>query len=232
MRRIMMLDRARQNTVPAINQVSQKSLVRICNREGAKLNVLFVGNSITYHEIKSEIGWFGSWGMAASSAEEDYVHQTVKMLEKHFGNVSFAIAQLAQWELTFDAIGEEWKNDYRDIMHFKADVVVIRMGENIPEHKISIAQNYIHGMINFFSQGCRQIIVTDCFWQRKQLDQMISELCDECGYTYCCISDLQNDERTMALGMYEHEGVAIHPSDYGMRQIARRISEKVNKKDD
>ena len=36
-----------------------------------ELRVMFLGNSITYHEPKEEIGWYGSWGMAASSKESD-----------------------------------------------------------------------------------------------------------------------------------------------------------------
>ena len=36
--------------------------------------VLFVGNSITLHSARPEIGWHGDWGMAASDAAHDYLH--------------------------------------------------------------------------------------------------------------------------------------------------------------
>ena len=37
------------------------------------------------------------------------------------------------------------------------------------------------------------------------------------------ISDLEKDEKTMALGCYEHKGICVHPSDFGMKCIADRI---------
>ena len=41
-------------------------------------------------------------------------------------------------------------------------------------------------------------------------------------------SDLELDERTMAKGLFEHAGVAAHPSDYGMQCISDRIMGKIN----
>ena len=49
------------------------------------LKILFVGNSISRHAPKPEVGWTGDWGMAASEAEKDYLHLIVaKIKEKSF----------------------------------------------------------------------------------------------------------------------------------------------------
>jgi hypothetical protein len=60
-------------------------------------------------------------------------------------------------------------------------------------------------------------IYNDCF----------KEVAEEKGHTFCHLTDLEEDERTMALGLFEHKGVAGHPGDYGMQCIADRILEKI-----
>lgn len=50
-----------------------------------------MGNSISKHGEKPDIGWNNSLGMAASCEENDYVHKTVSMLENDGYKVSFCI---------------------------------------------------------------------------------------------------------------------------------------------
>lgn len=46
------------------------------------------------------------------------------------------------------------------------------------------------------------------------------------GYPFVALSDLfANDKTNAAIGLFENEGVANHPSDKGMRNIAARILE-------
>ena len=102
-------------------------------------------------------------------------------------------------------------------------------GENIPTEKLDVAdtRNSIEDMIAFFGAGCRQIIVTDCFWRRSPLDELLQKICREKGYTFCKISDIYEEPKSMALNEYENESVALHPFDYGMRKIAERIAQSV-----
>ena len=72
-----------------------------------------------------------------------------------------------------------------------------------------------------------RVIVTDNFWSIEALNKAFKEVSDENGYTFCSISDLEQDERTMAKGLFKHEGVSVHPGDYGMECIAQRILEKI-----
>ena len=53
-----------KNNVSALRQIQNKNRVEIVDNAG-KTRVLFVGNSITRHEPKPEIGWINDWGMAA-----------------------------------------------------------------------------------------------------------------------------------------------------------------------
>ena len=45
-------------------------------------NILAIGNSITLHPVCSY--WWGSWGMAASSIDKDYVHQVQAGLSQKY----------------------------------------------------------------------------------------------------------------------------------------------------
>ena len=67
-----------ENIVPSTNQNSEN--VFLYPNEKAKIKILFMGNSITKHAKKPEIGWNNDCGMAASSVENDYVHQIVKKI--------------------------------------------------------------------------------------------------------------------------------------------------------
>ena len=71
-----------------------------------------------------------------------------------------------------------------------------------------------------------KVVMTDMFWYANYNDA-IREIAEERGYTFCHITDLEEDERTMAKGLFEHKGVAAHPGDFGMQCLADRIIAKI-----
>nr|HPJ23025.1 hypothetical protein [Clostridia bacterium] len=67
--------------------------------------ILFVGNSITWHPVKEEIGWLNEWGMAASSDDNDYVHITMRKIYERFPGAEYKIAWAVAWEREYwDAV--------------------------------------------------------------------------------------------------------------------------------
>ena len=70
-----------KNTVSAKGQLKENEYVTYIHGSGEGVRILFVGNSITLHGRKDEIGWTRVCGMAASEAEKDYVH-LLKIKEK------------------------------------------------------------------------------------------------------------------------------------------------------
>lgn len=219
---------AAENTVKAVGQIDVNKFVSIFKRGGDK-RVLFFGNSITRHEPNAEIGWHGDWGMAASSREKDYVHLVVAELDKKFGKVDYCIAQGAMWEWEYKRSEEVLSEYYSAVKEFDPHIIVIRIGENVTAKKhleadckpgFRVAVDYLVG------KSAEKVVITDMFWYSVYND-VFKEVCLEKGYTFCHLTDLENDDRTMALGLFEHKGVAAHPGDFGMQCIADRILEKI-----
>lgn len=217
------------NNVSAQNQLNGNPNITYERNEGG-LKVLFVGNSITRHGYKADIGWYGDWGMAASSKDKDYVHRTIAMLEEKYGKIDACITQGAAWERDYFEAEKTLSERYGEARDFGAELVIIRIGENMPKGSAPACKPQFDKMIKFFaSRENAKVIVTDSFWRNDDRDGMIREIAEENGYTFCHICDLEEDESNMAIGLFEHKGVARHPSDLGMERIAKKIVESYDK---
>jgi hypothetical protein len=216
------------NTVPAAGQLKGDGFVRFHYTDGAKLNVLFVGNSITLHGVKPEIGWYGDWGMAASKEENDYVHRLVDKLARNGTPVNFCIAQAAEWERAY------WDGDgfktYEGARAFAADIIIVRIGENT-RLEMTERYDYAKGLdkfIKFFkSKATARVIITDLFWPSEVLNTATRLVAEGNGYALVHISDLGARVDMKAVGLFENGGVAAHPGDKGMEYIAERIFQRI-----
>ena len=216
------------NTVSSANQLSDSDKTSFGGGEGLK--VLFIGNSITRHGILESIGWYTDCGMAASSLDKDYVHQTVSMLEEKYGKVQFCIAQRSDWERAFDSPNA--LDYYKEAYDFDADIAIFRLGENVrmtkPEH-IEIFANALIDAMKYLSEGRRaKLVVTDTFWRNANVNTSIEKACAAMGIESVKIGDLGDDDSMKATGLFEHGGVAAHPGDKGMKAIADRIVAKID----
>lgn len=216
------------NAVQGSNQVSTSSKIIMEDKSAKK--VLFLGNSITLHEIKPEIGWHWNWGMAATSEENDYVHQVVKGLKKKWGKVNYCITNVGDWETGFwdDKVFEYER--FVKAREFSADVVIVRLGENVSGEKIKeydFKQRFSE-FLDFFTKPDALLIVTDLFWQYEEIDKMVLEVGEKHGARLVYLNDLGYDDTNKALGVFEHYGVSLHPNDKGMKAIADRILEKID----
>ena len=219
----------KKNSVSAQSQVKKEGFAKIVN-QGGKLRVLFIGNSITRHGPKPDIGWEHDWGMAASALEKDYVHVTVKLLEEKYGKVDYCVANCGEWELNYyqDDLIQNWSV----ARGFNADIIIIRIGENIwNAHEFFDKyplEPHFSKMIEYFrSNEKARVIVTDLFWENEQINEAIYKAVEKGGYTLVHLTDLGSENENKALGQFWHEGVALHPSDKGMERIAMRIVEKL-----
>ncbi len=211
------------NSVSSAGQVAEDKYVRIFRRGGAK-RVLFFGNSITLHAPKEDIGWYGNWGMAASAEDKDYVHTVLRALDEKYGAVDYCTVHGAEWERGYQSTDTLLDELYKPARDFAADIVIIRIGENISTeaHEAQSCKHALDKVIAYFSHAAERVIVTDLFWNSSK-NSVFSEVAEERGYTFVHLTDLEQDDRNMAKGLFWHEGVAAHPGDLGMKCIAERI---------
>ena len=210
------------NDVPAVGQLKGSDCISFETTENADIKLLFLGNSITRHGKAENLGWCGDWGMAASSKENDYVHKLISKFCQKGIKVSVCIANLSNWERTRNM--DLLFTKYLSALRFNADYVIVRLGENAcPDKYLSEFELCYGELTDLFSRNGAKIVLTDLFWEYEPFDNFVAELAKARGYAFAEIHDLGNDDEMKAIGKFSHNGVAVHPGDKGMAEIAERI---------
>lgn len=215
------------NDVPAVGQLKGSDCISFETTENADIKLLFLGNSITRHGKAENLGWCGDWGMAASSKENDYVHKLISKFCQKGVKVSVCIANLSDWERTRNM--DLLFTKYSSALRFNADYVIVRLGENAcPDKYLSEFELCYGELTDLFSRNGAKIVLTDLFWEYEPFDNFVAELAKARGYAFAEIHDLGNDDEMKAIGKFSHNGVAVHPGDKGMAEIAERIFRVLN----
>jgi alpha-galactosidase len=195
--------------------------------------VLFVGNSITKHGPKADIDWHGNWGMAATSEEKDYVHLVTQALAaKQGAQPEVMVKNVADFErahVGYDIVGK-----FADAAAFKADLIILCIGENVAAFKTPEAQAKYQERVTDLLRTLKAnpqaaVIVRSSFWANSAKDTAMRQACEAVGGTFVDISVLSKNEKNYARSErpYKHAGVANHPGDRGMAAIAEEIVKAV-----
>ena len=222
------MDQMDKNTVPAKDQLRDGDCVYFTNTAGKGKRILFVGNSITLHGIRPEIGWHGQWGMAASAREKDYVHLTMERVRNIDPDAAFCICQVADWERQF-VHGEDVLQQYAYARAFEADIILLRMVENCPkkDYEYGLFLRQLDKLIRYLDgTGRGKVIATTGFWKHPA-DEAIRAWAKQQDMPLCDLGQLGEQDEMKAIGQFEHKGVANHPSDAGMLAIADAIWAKL-----
>ncbi len=188
--------------------------------------LLFLGNSITQHGPKPEIGWTGDWGMAASALDKDYVHVLAARIGKAAGGEPQVLARnIADFERghpTYDIAA-----GMKEELAFRPDVVIVAIGENVPpldtdEAKTEYRDAFVR-LLNTLNENSHPVIfVRSCFWANPEKDELMKQAAAQAGATYIDVGALGRDPANAARSerTIEHAGVAGHPGDKGMQALA------------
>lgn len=214
-----------KNTVPADNQLRDNIYTRILTPENTGKRIMFLGNSITLHEYKPSIGWHNEWGMAASAQEKDYVHILMSRIKDVAPDAVCSVCQGGQWELHYGTPDEELLPQFQAGRDFGADIIVMRIMENVSTENLDedILAGKLEAFLKFLAgdKGTK-ILFTTAFWKHPG-DRVTQKLAKKFDCPLIPLGDLGDRDEMMALGLFEHSGVAMHPGDLGMQTIADRI---------
>ena len=191
--------------------------------------VLFLGNSITLHGPSKKVDWSGNWGMAASALDKDYVHLVTKGLAKKDGAAPATLVKnIATFERQYAT--NDVLSQLTDAVAFNADLIVLCIGENVPNLATDAAKAQFKGSVVKMLNGVRAdrkpvIIVRSCFWANAAKDDALKQACAEVGGVFVDISALCKDEKNFARSErpFKNAGVGNHPGDQGMQAVADAI---------
>lgn len=198
----------------------------------AVTRVLFLGNSITLHAPAASIGWTGNWGMAASSADNDYVHRlTEQIAAVSGGRPKIMVRNIADFERglgSFD-IREQLKEE----LAFRADVVVLAIGENSAKPESDHAKRAFSDALEELLTALEKsnnprIFVRSQFWAEPIKDGLLKAATMKHKHVWVDLHGLI-DESCYARSerKIEHAGVSGHPGDKGMQVIANAMMKAI-----
>ena len=206
-----------------------------CNKEDGEegsltrkiKSVVILGNSIVAHPVAMEIGWNNDWGMAASAQDSDFVHRLIQKIHQLDESVEIRYKSITLFEREFDTFDLTQLESYKN-----ADMLILKISENVNSRKALDKKfvDYYDRLVKYLAPTDNTVkIIVDGFWP-SPVNKIIKEYAIKNEYPFVTLPDLfQNDVTNSAIGLFENEGVANHPSDKGMRNIAFRIWNCISK---
>lgn len=192
--------------------------------------VLILGNSIVKHKPAPTIGWKGNWGMAASVKDSDFVHILIRKIKNENKECIVKFMNIAILERTYTTYNLD---ELKFLKKFKPDLVVIKISENVTD-STSKEKDFLGAykkLIKYLDPNEKAIkVIVDGFWDKPQVNKIVKQVAMDGNYEFVSICELSKDDTNMAKGKFDNPGVAMHPSDKGMRLIAERIWSSVKKR--
>lgn len=191
-----------------------------------------IGNSLTVHPVIADL-WWGSWGMAASSADKDYVGRVTSSLSSTY-EVAMNRIYYTSWECSADRNSQLSTLD--SYLTSDLDLVTIQLGDNITGGFETLVSDY-RNLINRVRErapGARIMVIDEFCWPNAAIQSAQRQACSELGITYIDLSAINQGGYTAGIGtvvsgddgtahVISNGAVAAHPGDSAMEYIANQI---------
>ena len=184
--------------------------------------VLFVGDSLTFSGTTPDVGWYGNYGMAATSADKDYAHLLYAKISSAqapppsltiHGSYNGKIAGVLSSISSLTSVG--------------ADLVILQIGENDIDLSPGDFEAQYQSLASALKGAASNVrLFCTSAWKdsaaRGSRDGSINSVCQKNGGIFVDISGVANNPAYSALaeGHFTNAGVNWHPGDAGMQAYA------------
>ena len=169
--------------------------------------------------------------MAATQPKFDYYHRIIDGLGKE--KINSSAYNYSVWEVQAHDRSETY--EFLDKWLTEGiDLVTVQLSENCNDTKTFI-DDFRSLLLHIREKtGDAHIIVIDDFWSKEKHD-MKKTVCEALDIDFVDLSDIRGIDKykagigTVVIGqdgkehVIEHDGVAAHPGDEGMKIIAERV---------
>lgn len=170
--------------------------------------------------------------MAATSSDNDYVSQVLKLLKKNSGHDLWTADR--QSSNVLETTPEKFTLSYSSVkLSQKADIVIVALGDNFTPNSNNLATFSSAYLKTLFSlRPIKGVLVcVGTWWSSAVKDKIIQDSCLSAGGTYVDITGLSKSPDNVAGNQQSisNKGVAAHPGDLGMAAIAERIFKSIQR---
>ena len=209
----------------------------VAEKDNLPHQVLCIGNSITRHSPYDAVNWYSDHGMAASKPQKDYCHVLQSLMRMNNPNTTVTACNIANWERDFTLNLDELVGPYiKD-----KDIVVIRLGENVPAESESLFSGALSKLIQYCRQYTDRIVITGQYWPSEKKEKAVRNNASKYDIPYVRLDWIwqwYREECSPKEGdiIYDTNGnpypivgdfILTHPNDKGMEHIAKAIYDKI-----
>ncbi|MDF2181955.1 SGNH/GDSL hydrolase family protein [Neptuniibacter sp. CAU 1671] len=227
---------------------AEESLTPLSTVNPDAFRVLFIGNSITRHGVKENIGWHHVSGMAASEENKDYVHILASKLRNE---LSPTPVDLYNHTGGSGSVIRRFKT-IDQVLVVRPNLVVIQLGEHEkPETGLQNIRDAYHGLVRTVTElQTKPIVICVGPWAglignygneeermtrakleysgfKGQVQGIMRDVCERHGSPFVSVADLTLEPNYFGFG--DTWGVRWHPNDRAHAMYADRIYRAFNK---
>lgn len=172
--------------------------------------------------------------MAASDADHDYYHIVLKALESQYGKATGNAFNFSTWEVQAHDRSETFEL-VEPYLSQKLDIITVQLWENVSD--TTTYEDDLVSLLLFLKEKAphARILVIGDIWSGGNAEPFKANAVKRTGVEFVSLDGItDNPDYSCGLGAtvyddegnphtVEHEGVAAHPGDKGMRAIAERI---------